>query len=56
VDWLHRLQVEHADLDQYAHSSLADIQRFSDVPRRTPLFESILVVETIPSTNRSTLP
>ena len=48
VEWLHRLQLDHADLDQYAYSSLADIQRFSDVPRRTPLFESILVVENYP--------
>jgi len=48
VDWLHRMQVEQAVLDQYAYSSLADIQQFSDVPRRTPLFESILVFENYP--------
>ena len=48
VDWLHRLQVEHADLEQYAHSSLADIQRLSGVARRQPLFESLLVFENYP--------
>ena len=48
VEWLHRMQVDQAALDQYAYSSLADIQQFSDVPRRTPLFESILVFENYP--------
>ncbi|MEP7308333.1 MAG: amino acid adenylation domain-containing protein [Acidobacteriota bacterium] len=48
VEWLHRLQLNHADLDQYASSALVDIQQFSDVPRRTPLFESILVFENYP--------
>ena len=46
--WLQRLQIDHADLDQHAHSSLADIQRVSEMPRRVPLFDSILVFENYP--------
>ena len=48
AEWLHRLQIDQAVLDQYAYSSLAEIQQFSDVARRTPLFESLLVFENYP--------
>ena len=37
-----------ADLDQYAHSSLIDIQKWSDIPAGTPLFNSLLVFENYP--------
>ncbi len=46
--WLHRLQIEQAELDAHAYSSLAEIQRVSDIPARTPLFDSLLVVENYP--------
>jgi len=48
LDWLRQLQIEQSDLDQYAYSALADIQRCSAVPARTPLFESLLVFENYP--------
>ena len=48
VEWLRRLQVEQADLDRYAASSLAEIQRVSEVPRRAPLFDSILAFQNYP--------
>jgi amino acid adenylation domain-containing protein/non-ribosomal peptide synthase protein (TIGR01720 family) len=47
-DWLHALQLDQAELDRHAYSALADIQQCSDVPRRTPLFESILIFENYP--------
>ncbi|MBA3949138.1 MAG: amino acid adenylation domain-containing protein, partial [Acidobacteria bacterium] len=48
AEWLRRLQLDYADLDQHAYSSLADLQRLSGVPARMPLFESILVFENYP--------
>jgi amino acid adenylation domain-containing protein/non-ribosomal peptide synthase protein (TIGR01720 family) len=45
VDWLHRLQIDQADLDQFSYSALADVQRASGVPHRTPLFETLLVFQ-----------
>ena len=48
ADWLRGLQADQADLDQHAYGSLAEIQRLSEVPRRTALFDSILVFENYP--------
>src|SRR5207247_1071108 len=48
LSWLHEVQTDQADLDQYADSSLVDVQRFTDVPRGLPLFESIVVFENYP--------
>ena len=48
VTWLHRLQIEQAQLDQQAFSALTDIQRASGVSTRTPLFESVFVFENYP--------
>ncbi|MFN2631811.1 MAG: amino acid adenylation domain-containing protein [Thermoanaerobaculia bacterium] len=47
IDWLRRLQEEFLELRQYEHSSLVDIQGWSEVPRGTPLFESLLVFENV---------
>jgi amino acid adenylation domain-containing protein/non-ribosomal peptide synthase protein (TIGR01720 family) len=48
VDWLTRLQAGLTELRDLEHSSLVDAQGQSDVPRGTPLFESLLVFENFP--------
>jgi amino acid adenylation domain-containing protein/non-ribosomal peptide synthase protein (TIGR01720 family) len=49
VEWLRQLQERQADLQRYAYAPLADVQRWSDVPSGTPLFDSILVFENYPA-------
>ncbi|MEO8191185.1 MAG: amino acid adenylation domain-containing protein [Acidobacteriota bacterium] len=44
---LTRLQQLLLDLRQFEHSSLLDIQGWSEVPRGTPLFESLVVFENV---------
>ncbi|HZF07300.1 MAG TPA: amino acid adenylation domain-containing protein [Thermoanaerobaculia bacterium] len=46
--WLRRLQDSNAELRQYEHTSLADVQEWSEVPRGLPLFETILAFENYP--------
>jgi amino acid adenylation domain-containing protein len=46
--WLQQLQIQQVKINQYAYSSLVDIQGWSDVPRGIPLFESIMVFENYP--------
>ncbi|HSF41609.1 MAG TPA: amino acid adenylation domain-containing protein [Thermoanaerobaculia bacterium] len=46
--WLRRLQDRHAEARQHEHAPLVDVQGWSDVPRGTPLFESLLVFENYP--------
>lgn len=48
ADWLKELQTAQTELRQYEFSPLVDIQGWSEVPRGTPLFESILVFENYP--------
>lgn len=48
VEWLRRLQSEQVRLREYEHSPLMDVQRWSDVPRETALFESLFVFENYP--------
>jgi amino acid adenylation domain-containing protein len=48
LSWLRTLQDNLAEQRQYEHSSLIDIQGWSDIPRGVPLFESILVFENLP--------
>ncbi len=43
--WLRRLQDAHALSRQFEYCALVDVQRWSDVPRGTRLFESIFVFE-----------
>jgi amino acid adenylation domain-containing protein len=45
LDLLKDLQAQQIEWEQYSYSSLADIQGWSDIPRGTSLFESILVFE-----------
>jgi amino acid adenylation domain-containing protein len=43
--WLRELQERQSALRRDEHTPLLDIQRWSEIPRGTPLFESILVFE-----------
>ncbi|VXD10548.1 Non-ribosomal peptide synthase, involved in Hassallidin biosynthesis [Planktothrix serta PCC 8927] len=46
--WLQNLQTQVVLMRQFEHSSLSDIQGWSDVPRGQPLFESLLAFENFP--------
>jgi amino acid adenylation domain-containing protein len=48
VAWLAALQRHEAELRDYEHSPLVDVQGWSEVPRGTPLFESLVVIENYP--------
>jgi amino acid adenylation domain-containing protein/FkbH-like protein/non-ribosomal peptide synthase protein (TIGR01720 family) len=48
-EWLRQLQSQQAEWREYEHTSLVAIQGWSDVPRGTPLFDSLLVFENYPS-------
>ena len=45
VPWLQQLRAQQVALREYEHTPLVKVQGWSDVPRGTPLFESILVFE-----------
>lgn len=47
--WLKTLQEQLAEIQQYEYSPLSDVQKWSEVPRDRPLFESILVFENYPA-------
>ena len=42
LPWLKGLRLQQVPLLKYEHTPLVDVQRWSDVPARTPLFESVL--------------
>ena len=48
LSWLKHIQTQQAELSEYAYSPLARLQGWSDVPRGTPLFESIVVFQNYP--------
>ncbi|MBV1880989.1 MAG: amino acid adenylation domain-containing protein [Pseudomonadales bacterium] len=48
VSWCQATQQTQLPLKNYESSSLVDIQRWSDVPSKSPLFNSILVFENYP--------
>jgi amino acid adenylation domain-containing protein len=48
LGWLKQLQAQQAEIRQYEYAPLAEVQRWSDVPGGTPLFEHILVFENYP--------
>jgi len=48
LDWLQALQAHQVEARQYEYSPLAQIQRWSEVPQRVPLFSSVLVFENYP--------
>ena len=43
IDWLKNLRAEQTVLREFEHTSLVDIQRWSEVPSAVPLFESLVV-------------
>jgi amino acid adenylation domain-containing protein/non-ribosomal peptide synthase protein (TIGR01720 family) len=47
-DWLRALQARHAEAREHEYSPLAQVQRWSDVPRGQPLFHSLLAFENYP--------
>jgi len=48
LSWLTQLQAQQADVRRFESSSLADIQRLSELPNKAPLFETIVVFENYP--------
>ena len=48
LPWLAALQAEQAEARRYDYSPLVQVQGWSDVPRGTALFESLLVFENYP--------
>jgi amino acid adenylation domain-containing protein/non-ribosomal peptide synthase protein (TIGR01720 family) len=48
VPWVKELQMQQAEISQHSHVPLAQVQAWSELPRRTRLFESILVFENYP--------
>jgi amino acid adenylation domain-containing protein/non-ribosomal peptide synthase protein (TIGR01720 family) len=48
ADYLRGIQAQQVEARQYEYSPLAEVQGWSEVPRGTPLFESILVFENYP--------
>ena len=48
-EWLRKLQAEGAEARRYEHTPLGEVSRWSELPRGTQLFESLLVVENFPS-------
>ncbi|MET0355630.1 MAG: condensation domain-containing protein, partial [Cellvibrio sp.] len=52
VPWLQSLQLRNLELREFEHSSLVDIQGWSDFPRGQELFDSILVYENAPMDNK----
>ncbi|ESA35630.1 amino acid adenylation domain protein [Leptolyngbya sp. Heron Island J] len=51
LPWLTDLQAEFVELGQYEHTPLADIQRVSQIPANTRLFDSIVIFENYPAPN-----
>jgi amino acid adenylation domain-containing protein/non-ribosomal peptide synthase protein (TIGR01720 family) len=48
IAWLKQLQAQQAEMSQYEYSPLGQVQAWSEVPRGTPLFESIFLFENYP--------
>lgn len=49
LDWLKKLQAQQLEMRQYEYTPLVQIQAWSEFPRNTPLFESIIVFENTPT-------
>ncbi|RKH56197.1 non-ribosomal peptide synthase/polyketide synthase, partial [Corallococcus llansteffanensis] len=48
LPWLQALQVQQLGIQQHQHTPLVTAQGWSDLPRGTPLFNSLLVFENFP--------
>jgi amino acid adenylation domain-containing protein len=49
LSWLHGLQERHTAARDYGYSTLAQVQRWSEMPAGEPLFESIVVFQNYPA-------
>ncbi|MBS9394662.1 MAG: amino acid adenylation domain-containing protein [Dolichospermum sp. LBC05a] len=56
IPWLQQLQQKQAELQEYAYSTLAEVQNMSDVLPGVPLFESLVVFENYPMDSLSEEP
>jgi non-ribosomal peptide synthetase component F len=52
-EWLRGLQAEAVEMRQYEYSPLLDVTKWSEMPRGTPLFESLFIFENFPVNNSS---
>ncbi|CAM3296301.1 amino acid adenylation domain-containing protein [Corallococcus sp. ZKHCc1 1396] len=50
VPWLKQLQATQAEAQAHEHSSLTEVQGWSELPRGQPLFDTLLVFENFPRT------
>ncbi|HEY9871799.1 MAG TPA: amino acid adenylation domain-containing protein [Candidatus Obscuribacterales bacterium] len=48
LSWLKQLQAQQVEARQYEYAPLVEIQKWSEVPRGLPLFESLVVFENYP--------
>ncbi|MEO7330150.1 MAG: amino acid adenylation domain-containing protein, partial [Minicystis sp.] len=46
--FLSTLQIQQSEIREFEHTPLVTVQGFSDVPRGTPLFETLIVFENFP--------
>jgi amino acid adenylation domain-containing protein len=53
LPWLKNLQILQFEARQYEHTPLVDVQGWSEVPRGTPLFETIVGFENYPALSAS---
>ena len=51
VPWMKELQAQQLEARDYEYSDLAYIQRWSEIPPGTPLFESVVIFENYPVSN-----
>src|SRR5262249_54852078 len=49
LEWLRTIQARQSELTDYQYTALADVQRWSEVPSGTPLFDSIVAFENYPA-------
>ena len=48
VPWLHTIQAQQLAQQPYEYTPLVEIQTVSEIPRQSPLFESVVVFENYP--------
>ncbi|WP_028301003.1 non-ribosomal peptide synthase/polyketide synthase [Oceanospirillum beijerinckii] len=48
VEWLKNIQLDNLEMREYEHTSLVDVQGWSDFPRGEALFDTLLVYENAP--------
>lgn len=48
LTWSQRLQKQLVEMRQYEYSPLVEVQRWTELPRDVPLFESLVVFEKVP--------